>query len=173
MTLRTIALTSSLLVGGLGASLFIAIDPLAAWDRLQSERFAVAAEFRPELDPMPGAAILPPPAQPGPTAERVLIAALGGCGSCSTKSFDPAGIRTDGYREVILLYEAQDKSIPASVRRFPKPFRVVADPKGELHRRLNASWSPRFAVLDGSYRLVRIQSQSSEALQFCKKEAFR
>lgn len=104
---------------------------------------------------------------------NTLVIACGSCSSCAIKALNPFKVKPGPYQAVLLVYAAQAKSIPASLKSLKAPFRVLADPDRHLSRFLNAVWTPRFYEIDSLGRLKRCQQGVTDpwATQFYTEAA--
>ncbi len=90
-------------------------------------------------------------------SDRVLLAVLGSCDSCSASRVNPASLRRGERDRVILVWLSSEATVRRKAERLPSQFCAIADPKGVLAVQLNAYWMPRYYLLDSSLCVVECQ----------------
>ncbi len=94
----------------------------------------------------------------GATAGRHFVLFIGACGSCSLKHIIPERIPWKQYADVKIVVFGVDKDVPTVFRHLSKNVQIICDPAGEIYQAWNATFQPRWYVVDTSGRLLDIQA---------------
>lgn len=96
-----------------------------------------------------------------------LLVLAGPCSECSLDSLKVRSIDHRLYRSVILVYTGDKRLLSAIAKNLPKEYRVLFD-DGSMHEALNAPFQPRFMVLDGDDKLIKLQEKYAETPEFVR-----
>lgn len=87
-----------------------------------------------------------------------LLVMSGGCSSCSAIAFDPNSGGTSRFSVVVVVYQAQERQIREFFlgKKIGPNLRVLADPSGAMHLRLNAFLTPRYySITNGTINAIQ------------------
>lgn len=88
------------------------------------------------------------------TAKHTLLVLAGSCTGCALDALPPSRLTVPKDWQIVIVYSSDPKHVPKSMRNFPDPIRIVADPSSRLDIQLNATWHPRWYVLNAESRLI-------------------
>jgi hypothetical protein len=110
-------------------------------------------------DPKPGDILLKNANQPvNSKKSKILVVALGSCSSCTIKVIDIDLLNKLKNTRKIAVMERTEGKAPTKVAGFDD-LKVISPAE---YSRLNANWTPRAYVLDGSGALIRAQTADEE-----------
>ncbi len=126
--------------------------PTISWDRTKEPRIGFKVQL-PEADTF-GRSIACEE-----TFASVLLVVAGSCTDCSVTGFRPEALpNADKFSRIVIVFSTLPRDWSKSVASLPKRYRLVSDPHRTIGTGLNASWVPRFYVLDSDFRLVDAQT---------------
>lgn len=93
------------------------------------------------------------------TANQTLLVLAGSCTGCALDALQPSKLTVPKGWQIVIVYSSDPKHVPKSMRNLPEPIRIVADPNSRLDIQLNATWHPRWYVLNAESRLITFARQ--------------
>jgi hypothetical protein len=72
------------------------------------------------------------------------------------------------FRRIVAVVLANSPAVAEARSILGPGVEVLTDPDGSVHASLNASWTPRYYVLDGMLRLKWVQRSRTERPDFIK-----
>ena len=141
-----------------GAALTIGIS---VYEAGQPERLGTPRHFHDyDLDP-PVGRLLPSVERlglSGAPSLRHFVLFIGACGSCSIKHMVPERIPFNRYADVDIVAFGVEKDVPEVFKHLSKNVKIVCDPAGEIYQGWNATFQPRWYVVDSKGRLLEMQA---------------
>ena len=145
------------------------------WSLATDSSFPIANQvdpYIPKLDPTVGSQIKLPAVDlglrtVGKVKGPILLVTPGGCYGCSLKAFNPKTIKFEDYAQVLIIYATTKQEIERSLIYMNPRARIVADPRAVWLSGLNAVFTPRFYLIDGTdNRLVDLSRYRGQVPAF-------
>lgn len=140
-----------------------------------TEPEGVVREFDSKLDPKIGSVFSLPPVDllgreirgpEGAKRDLTLLVMAGVCTECSLDSVLLRKIDPSPYSGVVLVYTGDEALLRSAGRKLSPELKLLFDKDGSMHKLLNASFQPRFFLLDSRNRIVSMQKKYSQIPNF-------